>query len=163
MDLSAPFLLLVFGLIFLFWGRHSLRTKEVHLRRYSFRDEHRLRGQLSVQFFGYMVGGSGLLMLLSLLAALISRDGKYLGVMCFLGGVIFFLGYGGAIVFDFSAPDTRDTGDGDDEQPGERDDSDPWKYTRKRRLPGKAGSSSAAAKKTARAGASARKVKAIKG
>ena len=109
-----------------------------------------------------MVGGSGLLMLLSLLAALISRDGKYLGVMCFLGGVIFFFGYGGAIVLDAFAPGARDTVDGDEEPPGERDESDPWKYTRKRKRPGEAGYWGAAAKKTARAGASARKAKAIK-
>ena len=106
-----------------------------------------------------MVGGSGLLMLLSLLAAIISRDGKYLGVMFFMGMIIFMFGYGGAIVIDFFAPDARDNSEGAEEQTREWDESDQWKYTRKRNLPGKAGSSNASAIKTARADESTQKRK----
>lgn len=165
-DFGAAFLLLVFGPIFLIWGRHTLKIKEVHLpQRHSFslRDEHPLRGHLAVQFFGYLVGGSGLLMLFSLIAALISRDGKYLSVMFFLGMMIFFFGYGGALVIDsFAPPDERSDRDDGAAPARDLDESDPWKYTRKRKLPSKRGASSASAIDSARAGASARKAKAVK-
>ena len=159
-DFGAAFLLLVIGLPLLLWGRHTLKIKEVHIRRYSMRDEHPLRGHLAVQFFGYMVGGSGLLMLLSLVAALISRDGKYLSVMFFLGLMIFMFGYGGALVLDsFAPPDERSDRDDAAEQSPELDESDPWKYTRKRKLPSKIGASSASPTETARADESAQKRK----
>ena len=162
-DFGAAFLLLVIGLPLLLWGRHTLKIKEVHLRIHSMRDEHPLRGHAAVQFFGYMVGGSGMLMLFSLLAALISRDGKYLSVMFFLGMMIFFFGYGGALVIDsFAPPDERSNRDDSAEPARELDESDPWKYTRKRKLPGKTRSSNASPTETGRASASARKVKAEK-
>lgn len=98
------------------------------------RDKEPLTSYPAVLYFGYMVGGSGLLMLLSLVAALISRDGKFLGVMFFLGMTMFFLGYYGADVAEFFAPQNeRNAPDRSANQTRELDESDPWKYTRKRK------------------------------
>ncbi|MCY4466982.1 MAG: hypothetical protein OXE46_15735 [Chloroflexi bacterium] len=76
------------------------------------RDKEPLRGRLTVLHFGVMVGGSGLVMLLSLAAALISGDDKYLDVVFFLCMTASVLGWFTVDVVDFFAPhDERNSHD----------------------------------------------------
>jgi len=121
------------GCFLLGWGWYSLKTKEVYQSILPIIDKKPLRGRLTVQFFGRLVGGSGLLMLLSLIAAVISGDGSYLEEIFKVGFLMFLVGWVGAGIIEYILwvyecyPY-----DGSAEQDAEFEESDSRKRKRKR-------------------------------